>query len=169
MARNRASTELIVVHCAATKPSMDIDIREIDRWHSRRGIITDRGLSGYHFFIRRDGTIEPGRELLEMGAHVLGYNDESVGICLAGGIHQTRKLPNGKPEPEDNFTLSQRMALRSTIEFLRYIWPTALVGGHGDFAARACPSFDVHAFMREHFGHDDLELVERYAREHQDR
>ncbi len=48
---------LIVVHCAATPPSMNIGAAEIRKWH------TDKGWSdiGYHYVIRRDGTQEEGR------------------------------------------------------------------------------------------------------------
>ena len=48
----RSSTEYLVVHCSATKPSMDIGLREIKRWH-----VDDNGWRdvGYHYIIRRNG------------------------------------------------------------------------------------------------------------------
>ena len=33
----REQTKYIVIHCSATKPSMDIGAKEIDRWHRERG------------------------------------------------------------------------------------------------------------------------------------
>ena len=44
----RSSTEYLVVHCSATKPSMDIGLREIKRWH-----VDDNGWRdvGYHYII----------------------------------------------------------------------------------------------------------------------
>ena len=80
---------LLVIHCAATKPNMDIGRDEIDSWHKARGW---SGI-GYHYVIRRDGRIESGRPVEQAGAHASGYNANSIGICLVGGINH-----NGKPE-----------------------------------------------------------------------
>ena len=67
----RKDTDYIVIHCSATKPSMDhVDAKEIDRWHRQRGW---RKI-GYHWVIRRDGIVEEGRELGEVGAHARGFN-----------------------------------------------------------------------------------------------
>lgn len=38
---------------------------------------------GYHFVIRKDGTIEDGRPLSRSGAHTEGAND-TIGICVTG-------------------------------------------------------------------------------------
>ncbi len=78
----RESTDHIVVHCSATKPSQDVGASEIRQWY------LDRGLSniGYHLVIRRDGPVENGRPLSNVGAHVRGYNRVSIGICLSGGM-----------------------------------------------------------------------------------
>jgi N-acetylmuramoyl-L-alanine amidase len=40
--------------------------------------------AGYHFLVRRDGTVERGRPLGKVGAHVRGLNSRSVGICFSG-------------------------------------------------------------------------------------
>ena len=49
----RKKTELIVIHCAATKASMDIGASEIKKWH-----VDDNGWDdiGYHYIIKRDGS-----------------------------------------------------------------------------------------------------------------
>src|SRR5690606_114532 len=73
---------LLVIHCAATTPLMDIGAKEIDVWHKQRGW----SKIGYHFVIRRNGVIEKGRDISEVGAHVEGYNKNSIGICMVGGI-----------------------------------------------------------------------------------
>jgi N-acetyl-anhydromuramyl-L-alanine amidase AmpD len=59
---------------------MDIGREEIEAWHLERGF----DAVGYHFIIRRDGTIEEGRPLDVMGAHAKGFNAESLGVCLVG-------------------------------------------------------------------------------------
>jgi N-acetylmuramoyl-L-alanine amidase len=93
MAAIRKKTDLLVVHCAATKASMDIGAKEIRRWHK------DRGWDdiGYHYVIRRNGDVEIGRPENAVGAHVAGKNSTSVGICLVGGIDDAGK-------PKANFT-----------------------------------------------------------------
>jgi hypothetical protein len=164
MARNRLATELHVIHCSATQAKADIGAADIHKWHVKRGIFSDRGRTGYHFVIRRDGTVELGRELLETGAHALGFNDESIGTCLVGGVDKDL-------QPEDNFTVSQWMSLRSTCAFVRCIWPTILTTAHHALTDRkACPSFNVYERMFEFFGYDDEALVLKYlAEEERDR
>ena len=128
------SVDYLVVHCSATTPSMDIGKEEIDRWHRKRKML----MIGYHYVIRRDGVLEEGRELDEMGAHVRGWNDVSIGICMAGGIDE-----NGRPE--NNYTEEQFACLRSVLYYLHNKNPKAIIQGHRDFpnVAKACPCFDV--------------------------
>ena len=80
----RERTDYVVIHCAQTKPSMDIGFKEIDQWHKRRGWAG----CGYNFIIRQNGIIETGRALEQVGAHVKGFNHNSLGICLVGGIDE---------------------------------------------------------------------------------
>ena len=148
MARNRPSTQVIFVHCAATKRHQDVGIQTIDGWHRDRGIFSPRGPSGYHLVIRRSGVVELGRDLPSLGAHVLGYNDESIGICLVGGI-------NRDMEPEDNFEPAQKVSLEAWLRALLLVYPDALIAPHYAVSTKACPSFDVWAWQRETFGHDD--------------
>lgn len=124
---------LIVIHCADTYARMDIGRKEIDAWHKERGWA---GI-GYHYVIRRDGTIEPGRPEEQPGAHVTGHNSHSIGICYAGG-----KGADGKPE--DNRTYEQRSALLLLVKELKRKYPEARVAGHRDLnPGKACPCFDV--------------------------
>lgn len=135
----RKETTYIVIHCAATPPSMDIDISTVDRWHRAKGWL---GV-GYHFFIKRDGTIQEGRNVMLPGAHVRGYNHCSVGVCMAGGVKESDKVT-----PENNFTDAQWLALNEIINKLQQQFPDAKVVGHNELAAKACPSFDVQAWLK---------------------
>ena len=84
----------IVVHCSATPNGREVHASDIDAMHAARGFLRDRQATrnlnpnlphiGYHFFIACDGTIETGRGVEEIGAHVQGSNAHSVGICMAG-------------------------------------------------------------------------------------
>jgi len=128
----------IIVHCSATKPSHDIDVKEVDKWHKKRGW---SGI-GYHFFIKRGGQIEIGRSLEKQGAHTKGHNKSSIGICYAGGVEEERG-EDGKYEAVDNRTDQQKESILILLIFLRKLFPNAVIHSHRDFAAKACPSFDA--------------------------
>jgi N-acetyl-anhydromuramyl-L-alanine amidase AmpD len=125
---------------------MDIGADRIREWH-----INQRGWRdiGYHFVLRRDGTIEKGRPVGEVGAHVAGHNTESLGICLVGGV-------TAHGEPEANYTDTQLEALDTLLRSLLRDYPEARVLGHRDFegVTKACPCFDVRAWWqgRNHIG-----------------
>lgn len=123
----------IIVHCTATPEGRDVTVEEITRWHRARGFRT----IGYHYLIRLDGTVCPGRPENEIGAHCKGENARSVGICYAGGLASDGKTP------KDTRTAAQRASLRRLVAELRERYPGATVHGHREFAAKACPCFDV--------------------------
>lgn len=136
------NVKFIAIHCSATPPSMDIGAWDIDRMHRLRGFLT----LGYHFVIRRDGTVEPGRPLDKMGAHVESHNHCSVGVCLIGGVDEETKR-----RAEDNFTEDQLASLYGLVKKLRLQFPQATVQGHRDFpnVAKDCPSFSVGQWLAE--------------------
>lgn len=135
----RRETRYIVIHCAATPPDMVVTAEMVDRWHKQNGWA---GI-GYHYLIRRDGMIEPGRPIDDQGAHVSGHNQYSVGICLAGGIDSRKR-------PENNFTPQQWASLKAILRQLRGIYPSARILGHKDLnPGKACPCFDVAAWLRQ--------------------
>lgn len=148
----RKTTDLLIVHCSATPPSMDIGRAEIDRWHRERGFL---GI-GYHFVIRRDGTVETGRDLEDAGAHAKGYNNRSVGICLVGGIAEfppkavRQADPRWKTKPEANFTEAQYAALEGLLKELEVTYPGAEIIGHRDVNPhKACPCFDAKQWAKD--------------------
>ena len=132
----RASTEAIFVHCSATKPGMDIGLREIRQWHKEQGFLD----VGYHFIIRRDGTIEEGRPVDVVGSHAKGWNERSVGVCLVGGV-------DAKGQPEANFTPAQMHELRGLLQTLQEQYPQAVIKAHHDVAPKACPSFNLSRWL----------------------
>lgn len=139
----RKSTDFMVIHCSATPPGMDIGAKEIDRWHRAKGYFR----IGYHFVIRRDGTIEHGRELNAVGAHTLGYNEKSIGICLVGGVTTDNRTP------ENNYTPAQWLTLEKLVSELETQFPQAKVVGHRDLnPGRGCPSFNVKEWMARRKG-----------------
>jgi len=136
--------DLIVIHCSATKPDMDIGADTIRVWHTDPKP-AGRGWSdiGYHYVIRRNGDVERGRPVEKSGAHVKGHNSNSIGVCLVGGIDEAGKA-------ESNFTEAQWKALSTLIAQLEGEYPEADVKGHRELdPGKACPSFDVQAWLDE--------------------
>ena len=123
----------IIVHCAATPEGKNFKAADIDRWHRERKM----KCIGYHYVVDLDGTVEPGRPENEIGAHCLGHNQYSIGVCYVGGL-----AANGKT-PKDTRTAAQKEALLALLKKLRAKYPNASIHGHRDFAAKACPSFDA--------------------------
>jgi len=125
---------LIVVHCSATNQHMDIGATEIRKWHVEDNEWSD---IGYHNIIRRDGTLEHGRDLAIPGAHAKGFNKNSIGVCLIGGV-------DSENNPTNNFTDVQFKTLRSYLDTMMDIFD-AEVKGHRDLpnTNKACPSFNV--------------------------
>lgn len=75
----------IVVHCTDSADSIDVGFREINEWHRQRGWLSPSGIScGYHYIIRRNGTLERGRPDSEVGSHAQGHNSNSLGIVWVG-------------------------------------------------------------------------------------
>jgi N-acetylmuramoyl-L-alanine amidase len=72
-------------------------LARIDARHRKRGL----RCVGFHYVIREDGSLERGRPLTEVGAHCLGYNSDSVGICLCG---------TGTPTPPQDRKVQQLTA-----------------------------------------------------------
>ena len=143
----RALSE-IIIHCSATRPEwMAKDatlakVAEIRRWH-----LSDRGWRdiGYHYIIDRNGTLATGRPLEKVGAHVQGRNTGTIGVCLIGGHGSAETDPFAK-----HYTIAQEKALRRLLADLRKRYPTIkAISGHNQFAAKACPGFNVPKWLGE--------------------
>ena len=129
----------IIVHCAATKPSMDIGAEWIRKIHINEKKYRD---IGYHFVIRRNGAQEEGRPIDKAGAHCKGHNSDTIGICMVGGLSETGR-------PQNNFTPEQFQSIQMLIGYLKERYPTIVkLSGHNDYANRACPCFNVHEKLR---------------------
>lgn len=123
----------IIIHCAATAEGKPFTVKDIEQWHRDRGFAT----IGYHYVIYLDGSIHEGRPLEMQGAHTLGQNARSIGICYIGGVDKDGRTP------KDTRTFVQKEALKKLVERLQIAYPEATVHGHREFANKACPSFDV--------------------------
>ena len=122
----------IIIHCSATPEGRNVLTETIRGWH------IDKGWSdiGYHYVIHLDGSIHKGRLDSVIGAHVSGYNRNSIGICYVGGCDIVMRA-------KDTRTQDQKESLTILINLLKETHKTAVVHGHRDFANKACPSFDA--------------------------
>lgn len=117
----RAKTKRIAVHHSASGASTTI--MDIQAWHHARDFY---GI-GYHYVIYANGDIYQGRPEWAIGAHAIGGNNDSIGICLCGNFE------TGKPTPDQ---------MTSLVMLIRDIWkryPGIAVVKHSDIQATACP------------------------------
>ena len=135
----REETKYIVIHCSQTRPSQNIGAKDIDRWHREQGWLK----IGYATVIKRDGTIEQGREDDEVQAAVKGYNHTSFNLCVIGGAKE-----EDWKQPDDNFTGEQWESLKKELTRLVIKYPDAKIVGHRDLDDKKfCPSFDVRKYL----------------------
>lgn len=166
--RRMRQINLIVIHCSGSSNAdtlfrgkygdagFQTPVTAIDEWHAKRGFQRtpearrryNPGLRaiGYHFLIYRNGVIATGRDVQEIGAHVQGYNQKSIGICLIG---------------TDQFTAAQWEGLNALVSRLQVQHPEARIVGHRDLSPdtnqdgvvgpvewlKTCPGFDVSVWV----------------------
>lgn len=124
----------IIIHCSATPEGKHFTAKDIDQWHKQRGF---SGI-GYHFVVLLDGTIEKGRPIEKVGAHVAGRNTGTIGICYIGGLTKDGKTP------KDTRTPQQKQSLINLCKSLISNYPPIKrISGHNEYAKKACPSFNV--------------------------
>lgn len=130
------SISLLIIHCSAVRPGQQSSAKDIDLWHRQRGW----RMIGYHYVVRRNGTVEKGRTEETTGAHCVGHNAHSIGICYEGGLDA-----NGKPS--DTRTPQQKVALRKLLAELRKKYPSSVILGHHDLdTKKACPCFSISEY-----------------------
>ena len=124
--------EQIILHCAATPNGKAFSAKDIDKWHKEQGWTK----IGYHFVIKIDGSVDEGRRVSEVGAHAVGFNLDSIGICLIG---------------TDKFTQAQWDALKVLVTWLKAQYPEAEIVGHRDLpnVKKECPGFSVKEWQVE--------------------
>ena len=159
---NGRAINLIVIHCSASPNGVALGrngktaAQVIDGWHQQRGFSraptwrlqwnSSLQSIGYHFVIDTDGTQQSGRHIDEIGAHVAGFNIDSIGICCVG---------------TDAFTRAQWGKLNALVLQLRKQYFTAKVLGHRDLSPdlnhdgkiepneymKLCPGFNVSDWL----------------------
>lgn len=159
---------LIVIHCSASPNGTSLfrataqgqkqtPVEVIDEWHAARGWQRGReararfnpnlAAIGYHYVLYTNGAVAIGRHEDEIGAHVAGLNERSLGVCLIG---------------TDHFTIAQWSSLTHLVSDLQRRFPAARIVGHRDLSPdkngdgvvdrsewlKTCPGFDAPAWVR---------------------
>jgi len=110
----------IVLHNA---DASSCTIEEINEWHKNNGWIG----CGYHFLVRKDGSIYKGRPENVIGAHCQGSNTGSIGICFEGN-YMTESMP--------------QIQYNAGIELLKYLfnkYGALAIYGHKELYNTDCP------------------------------
>ena len=137
----------VVLHCSASHYG---DLATVDQWHRDRGwsgvgyhwIITNSYPTEEHYRLKQpnisyDGLVHKGRDERFAGAHVLGHNQETIGVCIigAGGEFSSRQLVSAAKLC--NNILARFPSCRG-------------VKGHYEFTdEKTCPELDMD-FFRAH-------------------
>lgn len=116
----RSKTERIILHHA---DASNCTAEDIDRWHKKNGWTC----IGYHFFVKKDGTIYRGRQENSVGAHAGGANSNSIGICFEGR-YETEQMPDIQVE-----------AGKELVAYLKNKYNISKVQRHSDVCSTSCP------------------------------
>ena len=135
----RKETKYIIIHCSNSTPSEDLTVCELNKLHRQKGFLNIR----YHLIIKRDGIIEAGRDIDEVGSHTEDLDDQSVSICLIGGTETDEDN-----EPRLNYTARQWETLRTLVKSTCLLYPEAEVVGFNEVDTnKVSPYFDVQAWF----------------------
>ncbi len=136
----RTVTDMIVIHHTGNDVDDDLSAVDIHASHQSKGWA---GI-GYHFVIRKDGTVEVGRPIDCIGAHAYGFNEHTVGIHLSGNFEI------GTPTPEQIESLAKLLADLTEMYGLENT--SQYVVGHRDLMATACPGENLYQMLPEILG-----------------
>lgn len=125
---NRSQTNYIILHHRAGNG----DVTSIHTQHISRNF---SGI-GYHYYVRKDGSIYSGRPIGTIGAHSLNYNNKSVGICFEGNFENEKMCE------------VQKKAGIELVKHLKNKYNSVVVIRHKDVSATACPG--------KNFPYDDI-------------
>jgi N-acetyl-anhydromuramyl-L-alanine amidase AmpD len=119
LTKRRSTTRIILHHAAASKCTA----QQIHSWHLANGWA---GI-GYHFFVRKDGSVYRGRPETVVGAHAGNNNYDSIGICFEGNF-MTETMGG-----------AQRKAGQELVQYLKDKYGISKVQRHSDVNATGCP------------------------------
>ena len=147
-----ARLKYLVLHGTATAEGREVTSDEIRAWHTNPVSKGGRGWKqvGYTDLIHLDGHVERlvsnnedvNVDPWEITNGAAGYNSVSRHVVYAGGV-----ATDGKTA-KDTRTQAQKQAMEAYVKDFHKRFPKVRIIGHGEVAAKACPSFDVQAWLK---------------------
>ncbi|ANR70660.1 N-acetylmuramoyl-L-alanine amidase [Selenomonas sp. oral taxon 126] len=125
--RTRGVTDKIVIHHTGNAVDDDLSAAEIDASHKGQGWTC----IGYHYVIRKDGTVEQGRPHWTVGAHAYRHNSYTIGIHVCGNFEIG--------EPTDAQIESAAMLLANICTDYGLPIDRDHIVGHRELMSTACP------------------------------
>lgn len=119
MSDRKATSRIILHHAEATSCTP----QQIHQWHLANGWSG----AGYHFLVRKDGTVYRLRPEGKVGAHASGANSDSLGICFEGR-YQSETMPQAQID-----------AGRELVAYLKGRYGITKVIRHKDVCSTDCP------------------------------
>lgn len=116
----RSKTDEVILHHAEASSAT---VWDINQWHLDNGWV---GI-GYHYYIRKDGSIYRGRPEWAVGAHATSHNDRSIGICCEGA-YMTETMP-----------AAQLNSLKALLRDIMGRYGTLALKRHRDVNSTNCP------------------------------
>ena len=147
-----AALKYLVLHCTATAEGREVTSNEIRAWHTNPVSKGGRGWKqvGYTDMFHLDGKTErlvqnnedANVDSWEITNGAAGYNSVSRHVVYVGGVAKDGKTP------KDTRTPAQLRALEPYVKDFHRRFPQVKIIGHNQLAAKACPSFDVQAWLK---------------------
>ncbi len=148
----RKQLKYLVIHCTATREGRDVSADEIRHWHTSPVTRGGKGWQqvGYTDLVHLNGSVErlvannedDWVDNWEITNGAAGHNSVSRHVVYAGGV-----AADGTPK--DTRTQAQKDALAKYVKAFHSKHPKVKIIGHNQVAAKACPSFDVQAWLQE--------------------
>ena len=148
-----AKLQRLVIHCTATPEGREVSQADIRHWHCDPVNKGGRGWKqvGYTDMIHLDGKVErlvdnnedAQVDPWEITNGAKGYNSTSRHVVYVGGCEAH------SPKPKDTRTAAQLKAMEAYVKDFHRRFPSVRIVGHNELAAKACPSFDVQAWLKE--------------------
>jgi hypothetical protein len=139
----------VIIHATETYSNKNIGSPEINDIHNKLG---HDGI-GFHYVIRRDGSLQRGRPVNRKGEHapVNDHNDLSIGVVMVGGLAAASGQENPSRSPH-SFTRAQFTTLEQFLESFYRKFPGGQVFGHNDVdISELDPYFDVPDYVESIF------------------
>jgi hypothetical protein len=134
--QQRPETNLLVVHHVGCT-NRDVSAAEIHKWHLANGWA---GI-GYHYVIRKNGSIERGRPRDDIGAHTYGFNETSIGINVVGDFEIA--------SPEEAQLKSAARLIAALCNMYNLPPTGSVVLGHRDLNDTLCPGKNLYNQLEE--------------------